>query len=377
MTLSGQDVVLVEAVSANGKTTFDRFTSFSLTNSITAPSEASFEVGDDGTFASLLELTALGAEFRVMVNSRPRLTGRVEMRDADGDAQKSSNLRFVVRTKLTDAFVAVCDPRIRVANRSIKDFVLEAYATIGVGEDQFVFEADVARDLITGKKTKGGRTPPDLEPIQEKQAKARVPETIFSAVDRHLKRHGFMHWDAPDGRIIVGTPDDTQNPLYSFVERRTGNTDANNLLKCRESQNVGQTPAVLTVLGVGGGQKFTKTKVSATEGNQTLADGGFQRPMVVLDEGIKTQERAQRRARREMAQRERSLKCYELLVDGLSYRDQGGLIPYAPDTVATLDVERLGGKLGALYVESVTLNQSDSIADQTSLKLVPRGVWVL
>lgn len=377
MTSSPQDTISVEAVSDGTNSVFDRFTTFMLKNSITSPSEASFESGDDGSFESLRQLTALGSIFRVFVNGRARLTGRVEMRDSTDDPSRSSNIRFVIRTKLTDAVVASCDPKVRTKNASIKEFVLACYATIGVGEDQFIFDPKTSRDLLTGKSSRGARAPRDLAPIKDDQAKVRPPETVFQAVDRHLKRHGFMHWDSPDGKIIVGAPDDTQDPIYRFVQRRTTGSFSNNVISCQEAQDVGQAPTIMSVLGTGGGGGIAKSKISATEANETMVDGEFQRPLLIVDEGIKTKERANRRVRREMAQRTRGLQNLNVICDGLSYRSDGGLVPYAPDTVAELNIERLGGSLGAFYCESVEMTQSPGMADRTILRVVPEGIWVL
>src|SRR3990167_8752019 len=127
------DTITVEAVAAGGKA-FDRFTSVELKASITEPWEAGFELGDDGSWNDLAELTALGAEFRVTVNDRLMLTGRVELRDSPADASGSSVLRFVVRSRLTDAVYASANPATRVKGVSVKEFVTRCYHdTLGFG----------------------------------------------------------------------------------------------------------------------------------------------------------------------------------------------------------------------------------------------------
>lgn len=371
------DVIRVTSVA--GDKMFDRFSSIQLSNSLLQPSEASFEVGDQRSWKTLDELTALGSIMRVTVNGRPRLTGRVEYRDDMGDAARGSQLRWVLRTKLTDAFVASCDPRINVKGLSIKDFVLACYRTIGVEASQFIFDPATARDLLTGKATKGGKAPEDLEVIQQDAAKIQPPETVFAAVDRHLRRHGFMHWDAPDGRIIVGKPDDTQNPIHAFVERMTGNTRRNNCLSIQRTQDVGQAPTLLGVYGSSAGREFTKAKVSAVEANETLVKAGFNRPSVVIDQQLKNKAIADRRVRREMAQRTRSLDGLTVTVDGLSHPIGSGSdrAPFSPDTTVDVDAERFGGPIGSYYVESTAMSDGASQAQRTQLNLVAKGVWVI
>jgi prophage tail gpP-like protein len=371
------DQILVASVDSDHA--FDRFSALELTNSLVQPSEASFEVGDVASYNALQSLIRLGVQMRVLVNSRPRLTGRIEFNDQAGDAQKGSELRFVVRTKLTDAFVAACDPRIAVKGLSLKQFVLACYATVGVTEEQFIFDPATARNLITGKPSGGGAAPADLDTIQLEQAKIRPPETVFAAVDRHLRRFGLMHWDAPDGKIIVGTPDDTQDPVHSFIERYTGDTMQNNVLSARRVQDVGQAPTLMGVYGQAGGREFTRAKISALEANETLVDAGFNRPVVMMDEQLKSQAIADRRVRREMAQRSRGLDGIEVTTDGLSHLIGSGSdrANFSPETVFACDIERLGGRIGAWVAETVKMREGASVGHTTSLTLVRRGVWVL
>lgn len=376
MALSPADQLRVETIDTDAGV-FDNFTTFGLRNTILAPSEASFEAGDDRTFNSLIELTNLGANFRVTLNSRPRLTGRVEARDSPQDASRGSVLRFVVRTRLNDAAVASADPRIRVKDTTLRDFILALYDTIGVGEDQFEFRADLGRELITGKASRGGRTPLDIAPLKQDQAKVRPPETVFQAADRHLRRFGFMHWDSPDGKIIVGQPDDTQDPIYRFVVRSSSDQFHNNCLSIRRTEDVGQAATLMGVYGTGGGRVFSKAKVSAVEVNQQLLDAGFNRAVLAVDEGIKTKEFAERRVRREAANRNRTLNRMTVVTDELSYRDGEQRINFGPDTVADLDSELLGGALGAYYVEGVDMTRDPSAGDQTQISCVVKGIWVL
>ncbi len=371
---SPTDTVTVEAIDQD--LTLDNFTSLALLNSITKPSEASFEVGDEGTFNSLMDLTQLGAKFRVVVNSRLRLTGRIEARDSPLDAAGSSVIQFTVRTRMTDAMYASANPKVRTKNTSIKQFILDCYESVGLVESDFIFRADVARDLISGKTTRGGKARKDIDAIKEDQAKVRPPETVHAAVDRHLRRHGFMHWDAPDGRIVVGEPDDEQDPLYRFRLRRDQGV-LNNVKSAARTQDVGGAPTILGTYGTGGGRVFTKAKISAIEENDDLVLKGFVRPVVLVDESVKTRQLAERRTRREMANRSRGLDKFTLKFDGLSYAGNGDLTNYSPDTTADLDIQTLGGAVGRFYVEEVAMQVGTQSSHATTIQVVPPGVWSL
>jgi prophage tail gpP-like protein len=383
MSRSPLDVVKVCALGVPGDVentdfNFDRWQSFTLRNSITSPAEACFELGDDTGYDRLSYLCQLGAVFKVIVDDRPRLTGRIEALSSTSDARQSTNQSFTIRTKLSDALYSSAPQGIRLKGASIKDFVLACYDGIGLGhESDFVFEADVSRDLMTGKDSRGHRPAKPLEPLKEEQAKVNPPETIFAAVDRHLRRHGYLHWDSPDGRIVVGAPDDTQEPLGGFRLLRYPSGQFNNVQSIERSQDVSQSPTVLGVFGIGGGRDFSKTKIAQVLHNQDLIDRGFKRRVVIVDEALKTKGLATSRANREFALRNRSLDRLTVKVDGLSYREGSELLPWSPDTTMDVLAEPLGGALGIYYVEEVDLSRNGGEGDTAMLQLVKQGVWVL
>jgi len=382
MAVSPLDSVVIEAYGVPGRSAqvnfnFADWTSLELTNSITEPSECSFEMGDDTGWDRLENLLGLGGAFRVFVNDRLRLTGRIEALDSPSDALQSTTQRFIVRTKLSDARYNSAPQGMRLRNVSIKRFLLALYSDIGLTEADFDFRGDVARDLLTGRRTKRGRPPKDLEKLTEDQAKVNPPETIFDAADRHLRRHGLIHWDSPDGKIVVAAPDDTQAPVGFLRSFRGREGQFNNVLAAHRAQDVSQSPTVLGMFGRGGKRGFSKHSISSVLINQNLIAKGFDRKIILNDEGLRTREQANRRAAREFASRNRSLERLSITVDGLSYRDGSDLLPWAPDTTVDVVLESQGGYLGLYYVERVTMTRNASDSDRSQLTLVPQGVWVL
>jgi prophage tail gpP-like protein len=356
---------------------FSEWTSFSLSHSITGPAEASLELGDDTGYNRIEAACELGSSFYVTVNDRSRIVGRVEARNSSLDSGQSSTQQFVVRTRMTDAVAASAPQGLQLKRSSIKDFVLGCYEAIGLEEVDFDFQADVSRDLMTGRTSRGQRTAPNLEPLKEDQAKVNPPETVYSAVDRHLRRHGLLHWDGADGRIVVAAPDDTQEPIATLRSFRAPNGQYNNVRSASREQNVSDAPTVLGVFGIGGGRDFSRARVSSTQFNADLIARGFRRAAVIVDEAVRTKQLAERRARREFSLRSRGLERITVSVDGLSYREGSELLPWSPDTVVDVIIEQLGGALGAYYVEAVTMNRTASDADSTTLSLVRQGTWVL
>lgn len=376
------DVVKVNAIGVPGNATlfdfnFSDWTSFSVKSSITAPAEASFELGDESGWQRIQTLCGLGSEFCVVVNDRPRLLGRVEALSSPCDARQGTVQSFIVRTKMSDAIISSAPQGIRLKGASIKDFVLACYAGIGLAEKDFDFQVDVSRDLMTGKGSRGQRPPKPLEPMKEDQAKVNPPESIFAAVDRHLRRHGILHWDGPDGRIIVGAPDDQQEPLGALCCYRPPYGQVNNLLSIERVMDVSQSPTVLGVFGVGAGKDFSKTKLASVLYNEDLIERGFRRAVVINDEAMKTKALAAGRANREFATRNRGLDRLSVTVDGLSYTEGSYLFPWSPDTVFDVVATHLGGALGNYYVEDVELSRNASQGSLSRITMVKQGVWVL
>lgn len=371
------DVVRVEAKTGSGLATFDRFTSLELVSDITGPSEAAFETGDDGSFRELRELIAHGTEYRCFLNDRLRMTGRVEMLDIPIDAQAGATVRFIVRTKLADAMYASAEPKTRVKGVSLKQFLIEVYKPLGYVEADFVFDADVARNLITGVGGSSGAAPSDLEPIKEEEAKVDPPESIYMAADRHLRRHGFMHWDSPDGKIVVGKPNDTQDPTYFFRLHIGPEAVQNNLLRATRSQDWSELATRIGVFGTGGKKDYSKSKVRGFADDAEMTAAGFYRPVIIVADGIKKAALAERAARREMSARSKRKDAWELTIDGLTWWDGYKSIPFAIDSVCDLETSAAGGPAGAYYVHRVISKLNTEEAGTTSLSVVARGVWQL
>lgn len=355
---------------------FSDWTAFTLTNSMVQPAELSLELGDESGWDRLNDLMQLGSEFACFIGDRPRIAGRVEAISATSDAGASTTQQIVIRTKLSDAVFASAPQGMRLARATIRDFILAAYESIGLGEDDFDFQGDVSRNLMTGVNARGQRPPPDFERLTVEDAKVQTTETVFAAVDRHLRRHGLLHWDGPDGRIVVAAPDDQQEPVYRLRSRRPPNSQGNNVVSIARDFDVSTSPTTLGMFGKSGGGPFTKAKIGSIIQNAELVRAGFNRAIVIIDESLKNRAQTLHRALRENSTRTRGLERLVVTVDGLQFREGAALLPWAPDTTVDVIADQLGGALGTYYVESVTFTRNVQ-GDHTNLTLVRQGAWVL
>ena len=367
------DIISLEG-EAGALRIFDRV---DVTNDITGPATASFIIGDDGSYESSYRAIAHNKPFTVYLNGNPRLKGVVVSQEIPDEARGGTAIELRVTTRFADAYVASAEPTLKVENTSIRDFITRLLSPIGYEESDLVFSAQAERDLMTGRPTRGGAAPADLEKIQVQQAKINPPETIYDAGMRHLKRHSLMWWDAPDGRIYIGTPDVDQKPLYRFRSKRGARAQGNNVLSMRRIADWYEVPTNVTIFGGLVNKQISKATVTATAANADMINAGFYRPVYMPAEQIKTLDGAERQARRDLAQRSKRKDAYEITVDGWTYWDGTTAIPYAPNTTADVDLDALGGVQGRYYIHKVTMREDARGSSQTTLSLVHPNVWRL
>ncbi len=357
---------------------FANFTSLMIRNDITMPSEASFELGDDGTWTDLNQVFRPGVEFQVFVNETPRLRGRVEMNDVPLDVDAGAVVRFTVRTKLSDAMYASANQGTRVQGTSIREFIEELYKPLGFTSDSFVFAAYASRDIFTGLAKGETKPPTDLEKIKVDAARVKPPETIYAAADRHLRRHGLMHWDSPDGKIVVAAPDDEQDPIYTFNMFRGERSVRNNVLAATRTEDWSGIPSGVNVYGRGSKKGFNSRGVGGTANDLDVTASGFYRPLHIVAEGVRTNALAVSAARRELAARSKRKDAFSIEVDGFSFWDGSNFSPlYSPDTTAAIHTDVAGGEGGAYYLHAVTMTRDVESGDTSQLEVVRRGIWRL
>jgi hypothetical protein len=414
-----RDKVTIESVAGGVfPVVIDRATRYEIVTDLMSPSCARFELGDSGTWAAIAGALKIGGRFTVSVNGNSRMKGRLLTRNLAVTPQGGATVQLALRTRLADAAFTACDPKIGVRNTTLHDVVLKAFAKMGLTTADFIFEADTARDLITGRRSgkpdpvaglryarakvaaqaqsddrdsalqaydeqisaaEGRPVDPALTALREDEARVHPPETIWSFVERHLARFGLMIWDGPDGRIVIGKPDDSQKPLYIMTARRGKNAVTNNLLSATKVEDFEDVPAQLWVFGFGGGREQSKTKYRALRTDPTLlaVAPSLDRSVMIIDESIRTPEQAAARARKEMMRRSMQKDCWTLETDGLTYWNGTQSIAYAVDTVADVRVDVAGGASGAYLIHQCTMTGDADNGHTTRLVCSGRGIWDL
>ncbi len=416
------DTVTIESVQGDDFAfVVDRATQYEVKTSLREPSSARFELGDEGTWGPLQEVARIGGRVSVSINGFPRVTGRMLTRNLPISLSGGVTTQLIVRTTLADARFTACTPNIQVKNVTIKDVILKAFERLGRTEADFIFRGDVARDLITGRRSgqpsaassiryrlakleqevgtakeyqrqraaleaqlQGADTRPalpDIEAIQVTEAGVHPGEPIWDFCERHLLRYGMMMWDGPDGRIVVGAPDDSQTPLYLLSCLKGREAAANNLVSATKVQDYENVPKDLWVYGQDRGQKgyIGADAIKASEHDAVLSgvDPPLDRIVMIVDNGIRTQAMAAARARREMLARSISKDNWSFETDGLSYWSGKQSIPFAIDTVADMRVDNSARADGPYLIHECTFTGDANGSHTVRGMACGRGIWVI
>ena len=371
-----EEIVTIESTNGKGRPVrVDRNTSYEALTDMTGPSEARLELGDNGTWSAIRDAISIGRQFRLAINDRSIVTGRLLARTVPTSADSGTTVQISIRTALADAAFTSCNP-VNVQGATLESLVLNAYSTIGVDIDRFEFNADMARNVLTGR---GGRSSGavDLAAITEEDARVQPPETVFAFVDRHLRRFGLMHWDGPDGTIVFGKPNDTQPAIYTLQSLRAS-PRGNNVISATRTEDYEGVPSSLSVYGRGSKWDYQHATIKATLTDPTLSalDPTLPRQTMVLDESVASVNQAIARAKREMAERSRSKDAWEVTVRGWTFRDaSGALVPWATDTVSKLVVDSVSSVSAPYYIWRVHRTGNVQSEHTAQLSLSAQGVW--
>ncbi len=368
---SRRDQIWIEG--ARGR--FDRFSRLEIATDLFGDAQCTFDVADDRAWPSLREILYPGSDYSVHFNGLPQFVGRVDCTELPTTAEDGTTINVVLRTRLADTRVGSADPKTRVENTSIKDFILALYGAHGFIERDFLFTVDADRDLVTGRKP-GRAAPTDLEPLTTDKAKILPTETTDAAARRHLERHHLLLWEGGSGLVCVGMPNDRQPPLYRFEQRR----GVCNFLDARPVRDWSDVPSSIRILGASVGGSKQRAPVLGIARDADLATAGrgvhFRRPVNLQMQGVKDALIAQAQARRDLAARSRRKAAWEIRAAGWGQPYGGTMTPFAIATTADVDVSTHDGTdlRGVFLVTGVRKSYTVDDGATTSLTLLQQGL---
>lgn len=367
------DKVRVESESGS----FDLFNGVRILNDITSPAEMSFDLGNARAWPKIRDILAHGKSFKVFLNDRLRMTGRVFSQAIDIDPDRSVGAQLVLRTKLADAQVADADPSTRTENVSIKQFILALYRPLGLTELDFVFGAGAERDIMTGRSSKTSNPPADLEAIKAEQLKVNVGEKIFAAASRVLGRYRMLHWDTPDGKIYVGRPDDVQAPIYSFRQLGGSKAQGTNILSIKRIADWSSIPSFVSIYAGSSAKISPKEPAKGTAKDNDITAAGFYRPLYLQVQGLSNKAQAEARARRELASLSKDKDAFEISLDSWSHWTGYENIPLGVNVTVDMIIDEFGGPVGRYYVYRVECSADAERGKTATVRVVAPGVFSL
>jgi prophage tail gpP-like protein len=360
---------------------FTAFEKLSLKTDFTEVATLTMTFGNIGSFRTIEPIVAQGRRVQVYLNGLLQFSGRFDARKVPTKAQSGSTIDIIARTRLADAKVASALPSLSFKNVSVKQFVQALLEPLGYGPGDLLFAAAADRNLVTGKKT-GAADLVDLEPIKQDQLRINPPETVEEVLKRVLNRFHLMHWDAADGRLLFGRPDDTQPSLYQLLCRRGAGAIANNVLEIERIEDWTNLPSEVWVYGASGPHKdISRSSTGGVavdlDALRVAADTGhFARRVIIPKDGIKSKEAADAAARREMANRSKEKDGWMAKVDGWSFFTGQASIPYAINTMSDVDVHAVASRTSGRYLVASlerALDKDDGLT--SSLSLLAPGIF--
>ena len=257
---------------------------------------------------------------------------------------------------------------------------------------QVVFDQTACRDILTGRMRgdqasraqraglragsyASGFAPEDVKSIQVGEARPNPGETVWDYLERHAKRLGCLLWFSADGRLIIGSPQYDQPPRARLVRRlRSDPSDPNNIVGGEVKRSLGDRYSRVVVYGKSG-RDVSKSKIVGTAVDPDWP-ADYDKPLVVHDRTITTEEQANRRAQRELAKHKRSAVTMKYDVAGHSSEIGGASYVFAIDTMVEV-LDEVGGISGAFYCIKRTLSRDRQKGTTATLVLVPKDSIVL
>lgn len=210
-------------------------------------------------------------------------------------------------------------------------------------------------------------------------------ESRWHVLASFLEEAHLLGWSSADGKeFIVGLPNYEQEPSYTlFIPKENSERAADaSVLTYSRVDSVADRYSAVIACGAGKGHsaaysdRVTKRRGVAVDGPGLNGIGHdfLQRKMLMVsDDDVRSEDQAEVRAEREMAERDSTGRKVSVTVRGHSQRRvDGAEVLYAPDTMALVDDETTG-KAALWLITSVTFNHNRQDGETTALELVPQG----
>jgi len=201
-------------------------------------------------------------------------------------------------------------------------------------------------------------------------------QSAWEALLQVAVANGLWPWIEPDGRLIIGGPDYTTDPVSKLVLREDG--QGNNVESLSVRRSIAGRYSQITVLGqhgqyTGGGVTGGQSHLRSVVQDVALVQRGIFRPKVVIDSSSENQDMATTRARKLLA--DSRLEGFEIRAVVEGHRAGSGQVWTPGQRVMVYsEPHQLDG---TYFLMSRTLRTSRSEGAITELSLREDKMWVL
>lgn len=389
------DSITIELPSAGVE--FPHFLNYSYQQSFLVPADGwSFDLDQDELTSDEKALLIPGQTITVKVRGLAQSTGVI-----DAAPVRSGKGGTVIHVEGRDWFApcvdAQIDPRTKFTpSQTLLDVVNGVFNPFGVTavlDDNTQNVSQQTGEIYGTKASLKGKL---LKSVLAHQLKPYPREGAFTFASRVAQRFGCWIWaSSTPGTVIVGQPDFTTDPLYTF-QHSTSDTTDNNIEEGEAGPSRKNQPSVIFASGVGGGGEFansaircailnpyievdTDALIASWPGIQVITLAAdttglgvhkdtYARPLYLYDPESHTQEEIVAYARREMSLRMReSYGChYTTLGHSL------GGTPIAMNTMANVNDDR-SNLHSPMWILSRHFTKSASDGTRTKTELILPG----
>lgn len=408
------------SLSVNG-VLFDRWLQYSFNSDFLTPTDGfTFDIGGDFITPRILELCKPGSEVVLKIGGLVQGTGYIDVVAPITDKSGGSVVTLHGRDKLSPVVDTQIDPRQTYPeNQTLEAFLMSVLKPFGFTS----FEIDNERNVTVsaGKAVRRRRHPKKLKEYHLRLNKPQRNEAVFSFISRIVQREGLWIWVTSDGKgIVVSIPDFDQPSRYRIINRRSDPSE-NNILRGGVTRDSTDQPSFIIARGNVPGTVHETTRFVAAVGNpydarmrEVLDNGSINaqlaslgerplyldilgysiekesivippkpielvdqfastvaRPVFLHDDYSRTVDELKRFALREMSLRQRKAVVGRYDVVGHSQNGQ----PWQVDTVVDV-VDELSNWSAPMWIQSRTFRQSRSGGTTTSLEMIPLNTLV-
>ena len=213
------------------------------------PSHFSFQLGSGQTAGQILSSFTKGTKVELLINNVLQATGRIDGREAQGDAEGGTSVTLHGRDLLSKVYDCHVDAVKTFKNTTYTDLVWRVLRKLNLVQGatydpaQLAVDNDANRQIKYGNKVKrikvNGKplspstivsaTEGDVEALVASEIQCNIGERWLSFLRRYLDPAGLALWAAANGTFVLSAPNPLQDPSYHLIKRQEGDRTLGNV----------------------------------------------------------------------------------------------------------------------------------------------------